>query len=222
MKIESIIFDMDGTLVDSLMIWDVLWSKFGERFLGDAGFRPRPEVDKAVRTLTLKDAMCHVHEVEKIGKNGEELLDAANEIMIDFYSNTVELKSGVKEFLDWADKCGIKMCIASATDKKLVEIAVSHTGIGKYISKLFSCADIGKGKEHPDVYKIAHEYLGTDIDKTWVFEDSAAALCTARSIGMPTVGIYDKFNFGHDVVAENSTIHIGDGETLKKVIEILS
>ena len=57
MDIKVAIFDMDGTLVDSLMLWEMLWSTFGERYLNDKSFAPSIEDDKKVRTLTLKDAM---------------------------------------------------------------------------------------------------------------------------------------------------------------------
>ena len=90
-NIKSAIFDMDGTLVDSLMLWDIIWKKFGVKFLNDDSFRPRTEDDKAVRTLTLKDAMAHIHKVYNIGKSGEELLCEANAIMRNFYANEVTL-----------------------------------------------------------------------------------------------------------------------------------
>ena len=89
-NIKGAIFDMDGTLVDSLMLWDVLWEKFGVKFLKREGFRPLKDDDKIVRTKTLKDAMDHIHSVYNIGSSGEELLETANELMINFYSNDVE------------------------------------------------------------------------------------------------------------------------------------
>ena len=101
MEIKAAIFDMDGTLVDSLMLWNVLWKEFGKRFLGDDSFLPSEADNKAVRTLTLKDAMSLIHDHYKIAESGEELLCIANDIMADFYGNTVELKSGVIEFLEY-------------------------------------------------------------------------------------------------------------------------
>lgn len=217
-NIKGAIFDMDGTLVDSLMIWEVLWDRFGNRFLNGGKFRPSEESDKAVRTMTLKDAMNYLYDVYRIGNSGEELFEFTTETMRDFYSQEVMLKKGVKEFLEYCYQRGVKMCIASATEKSLIKTALKHCNIEKYFSEIFSCADIGKGKEEPDVYLTALEYLGTEKEETYVFEDSQIAIATADKIGIRTVGIYDKYNYGQEKIQQMSTEYIAKGETLEKLI----
>ena len=219
MNIKSAIFDMDGTLIDSLMLWDVLWSTFGKKYLNGEKFIPREEDDKKVRTLTLKDAMYLIHDNYNIGKSGEELLELSNDIITDFYSGSVKLKSGVKEFLQYLNNNGVKMCIASATATELIELALKHCGIEKYFLKVFSCGTLGKGKEEPDVFLLARDFLGEQTQDTWVFEDSLTAIETVAKIGMPIVGIYDQFNYGQERIKEIATEYIADGETLLNLIK---
>ena len=218
MEIKAAIFDMDGTLVDSLMLWDVLWSTFGEQYLNDKSFTPSKEDDKKVRTITSKDAMTLIHNNYNMGNSGEELLEKANCIIKDFYANSVELKDGVREFLEHCKNKGVKMCIASATAPEMIYIALKHCDIEKYFLKVFSCGTIGKGKDEPDVFLQAAEFLGAEIKDTWVFEDSLTAIETAAKIGMPTVGIYDKFNYGQDKIKEIATEYINSTETILKLI----
>lgn len=210
---------MDGTLIDSLMIWDVLWSAFGERFLNDKTFAPSPEDDKKVRTLTLKDAMLLIHNNYNIGESGEELLALANRIIEDFYASSVELKSGVREFLEHCKNNGVKMCVASATAPELIDVAMKRCDIEKYFLKVFSCGAIGKGKEEPDVFLQAAAFLEAEIQETWVFEDSLTAIETATKVGFPTVGIYDPFNFGQERIQKIATEYIAPGETLLKLVK---
>lgn len=219
MNIKGAIFDMDGTLIDSLILWDVIWGEFGKRYLNDASFRPSDKDDKTVRTTTLKEAMNIIHSNYAIGKDGEELLELANNIMRNFYANDVKLKSGVLEFLEYCYEKGIKMCVASATEMSLIETAINHCNIGKYFTDVLSCAETGKGKDKPDIYLKALSSLGTKTEETCIFEDSLVALNTAKSIGMKTVGIYDKFNYGHEEMKKIADVYVGDGETLGKVID---
>ena len=217
-NIKGAIFDMDGTLVDSLMLWNIVWEKFGEVFCEKKRFLPSVTDDKKVRTMTLKDAMYYLHTQYDIGNNGQELLDETNRIMIDFYSNKVKLKEGVRAFLEYCYSNGIKMCIASATDINLIKIAVEHCDIEKYFKNILSCAEIGKGKEQPDIYIKAQECLGTKTEETCVFEDSHIAIETADNLGMKTVGIYDKYNYGQEEIEKTATVYIAEGETLEKLM----
>lgn len=218
MEFKAAIFDMDGTLVDSLGFWDILWAHFGKRYRNDPAFRPTEADDKAVRTLILKDAMELIYERYAMGASGQELFEVTDELIRDFYSHRLKAKPGVKEFLEHCQAQGTKMCVASATRRELVELAMAHCGLDQYFCKLFSCADLGVGKDQPDVYLAAQKFLGSPIEDTWVFEDSAVAIQTADRIGMKTVGIYDKYNFGQDIIAQTATVYIAEGEDLTKLI----
>ena len=111
------------------------------------------------------------------------------------------------------------MCIASATAPELVEMALEHCGIKEYFTAVFSCSTTGKGKDKPDIFLLAADYLGASQSDIWVFEDSLAAIETAAKIGMNTVGIYDSYNYGQDKIKEIATEYIDSTETLLKLIQ---
>lgn len=218
MEIKGAIFDMDGTLVDSLFLWEVVWKAFGEKYLNGAAFAPNAADDKAVRTVPLKEAMQLIHDRYALGESGEELLEYTNALLGDFYANRVCLKEGAKELLAGLHERGVQICIASATAPDLIELAVDHCDIRRYLSHIFSCATLGKGKEQPDIYLLAQQQLGTDTASTWVFEDSLVALETATKIGMPTVGIYDRWNPYQEEIKAIVTTYVDKGESLAKVL----
>ncbi len=218
MDVKYAIFDMDGTLVDSLMIWDVMWSRLGEKYLNDGDFRPSVEDDKAVRTLTLADAMNMIHQKYRIGESGKALLDTVSLLITDFYRNDVQLKRGVRELLDNYLANGVKMCIASATDINWIRIAMEHCEIEKYFVSVISCADIGKGKDKPDIFFKACEVLGCTVDEAWLFEDSLVAIETATAMGMKTVGVFDRNNYGQDRIKVLATVYVDGDESIDKLI----
>lgn len=217
MKLTGAIFDMDGTLIDSLGFWDILWKEFSQRY---GYFRPDPEADRTIRTIPMKAAMYYLHDRFGLGPDGETLYQTANGMLGAFYERQVELKPGVLEFLTRCRDRGVRMCVASASDLKLVRMAMVRCGIEEFFPMLFSCSDIGKGKEEPDVFLLAREHLGTPLEETWVFEDSFVALQSAHRAGFPTVGVYDRFGFRQDILRETATVYIGEGETLMKVLDM--
>lgn len=218
LDIKAAIFDMDGTLVDSLMLWDILTAAMERAYPDKIGTVINEEDNKAIRVLPLRDGMQLLHDHYGIATDGEELFRLATDTFADFYANQVQLKPGVREFLDYLQVRGVKMCIASATNPDLVESAMDHCGIRHYFDIVFSCGVLGKGKDTPDIYRMAMEYLGEDIDHTWVFEDAFVAIQTATGIGMQTVGIYDKYNPYQDKIQAMATHYVGPGETLMKLV----
>ena len=218
LDVKAAIFDMDGTLVDSLMLWDILSEAMAKAYPDKVGTVITEEDNKAIRVLPLRDGMQLLHDHYGIASSGEELFQLATDTFADFYANRVQLKEGVREFLDHLQALGVKMCIASATAPDLVKSALNHCGIHHYFDTVFSCGVLGKGKDTPDIYLMAMEHLGEDMAHTWVFEDAFVAIQTATGIGMQTVGIYDKYNPYQDKIRDMATHYISPGETLMKLV----
>ena len=219
MNLRYAVFDMDGTLINSLIIWDVIWTKFGEKYRCDPSFRPTPDDDRRVRTMTMLDAMNYIDETYHFGVGGAELDRYASEICADFYEHDVQMKDGALDFVRALQKNGVRMCIATATDMKLIRIAIKHLKLDEYFETVLSCAEIGKGKDQPDIYLAALHHFGADAKDVWVFEDSAVALVTAKSIGMHTVGLFDACNYGQDILQREADFYIADGETLMRLVD---
>ena len=220
-KIKGAVFDMDGTLVDSLGVWEYVWREFGRKYRNNENFFPGEDIDKATRTKTLSERMNFVHEVLGMGESGEELVEVVDKIIDDFYETEVVIKDGVYGFLDYCKDNGIKMCIASASEMKLIRASLRNCGLYKYFTDddVLSCADIGAGKDKPDIYIAAMEMLGTSKENTCVFEDSPLAVNTADKLGLYTVGIYDKYNYGQEEMQKTATEYIAEDETLMKLVK---
>ena len=221
MKIKGAIFDMDGTLIDSLSFWDYLWSLIGTQYMSDPAFRPCEEVDKAVRTMIYTDAMTYVKNYYSIVGSTEDFLQFTGNILPDFYKNVATVKEGAFALLDHLKGLGVRLCLASATAMRELCYALACHGLDGYFDAVLSCADIGKGKDQPDIYLAALEKMGLGANDACVFEDSYVALETAEAAGFQTVGIYDRYNFGQDRLAGASDFYLGEGHTLDELIPLI-
>ena len=137
-NIKGAIFDMDGTLADSMIIWEIMWQEIGRVYMNDEHFAPDPVFDKSLRTMTLRDAMFAIHDFYGFGESGEALTDSAKAVCLDFYANRVELKPGAKEFLNRLKEKGIPMCLATATSPDMIQLSVARCGIEGYFDVIIS------------------------------------------------------------------------------------
>ncbi len=193
MKIKGAIFDLDGTLLDSMGFWDNL----GENFLVSQGKEPREDFREKYYVLSPREtAQMLIDEYDVPGTPDEiiERMDGAAEV---FYTNEVQTKPHAVELLEKLRAAGIKMALATATDRRLVEIAVNRLDIKKYFEGIVTCGEVGESKTKPDVYLKALSYIGGEIGETALFEDAVVAAHTAKNAGFYTVGVYD------DTCAEN-------------------
>ena len=218
MKIKGAIFDMDGTIIDSLMFWEHLWRKIGEKYMSNSDFAPSEEVNKNVRTMIFTDAMTYFKSCYQIPCSREEFLAFTAGGVSDFYRDVAKPKAGALALLEYLKNNGVKICLASATAMPEIRNALRCHGMQTYFDFMLSCADIGVGKDRPDIYIRARELMGLPESDICVFEDSYVALETAKCAGFRTVGIYDKYNFEQDRLEAASDIYLGAGKPLDSLI----
>ena len=209
--IKGAIFDFDGTLVDSMFIWDT----FGEDYLRTLGKKPRENLTEAFKTFTLEQAAEYYRKNYGVTLSVEEIVDGVNDMVAEIYRTKVTLKSGVLEFLRDLQSKGVKMCVATVTDRPIVGGVLCNLGIRDFFTEIFTCAEVGYNKETPHIYRTALEVLGTKKDETVVFEDALHALMTAKNDGFPVAAVYDKHELRQTEMKENSDYYITNYETVK-------
>lgn len=218
MKIKGAIFDMDGTIIDSLMFWGEMWKDIGKRYLSKENFVAPEELDRAVRTMIYVDALELMRSELGLAVSKEEFYNYGVDGLVSFYKNVATVKPGTIALLEYLKKIGVKICVASATNLQYVKAALTHHGLIDYFESIHSCAELGVGKDKPDVYLKAIDALGLTPAEVCVFEDSYVAIETAKALGCKTVGLYDKYNFGQDRLRASSDIYMSEGEDLSVLI----
>ena len=218
MKIKGAIFDMDGTVIDSLMFWGEMWRDIGKRFLSQDGYCAPEELDLSVRTMLYTEALELIRKTLKLPVSKEEFFRYGVDGLVNFYMTVATVKPGTLELLNYLREKGVKICLASATDLKYVKLALTHHKLIDYFESLHSCAELGTGKDKPDVYLKAIASLGLEPDEVCVFEDSYVAIETAKKLGCKTVGLFDRYNFGQDRLRASSDVYMCEGEDLATLI----
>ena len=182
------IFDMDGTLVDSMLYWHNL----GQEYLESKGITgDLNEVLERSKPMTMVESGALF--IQEFGLDGtpESVAAEINAVMEDHYRFDVQLKDGAKEYLEQLRRKGIKLCVASATAEDLVSLCLTRLGVRDYFEFLLSCETVGTGKNRPDVYFAAAERLGAAVENTVVYEDAWYAVRTAKNAGFRVVAIFD-------------------------------
>ena len=185
--IQGVIFDFDGTLFDSMFIWDTA----GESYLRSIGKEPEADLQKVLKPMSLLQSAQYIREKYHILLSIEEIMVGINRNVEGFYFHTVEPKSGVIAFLEELYHRNIKMCIATATDRYQVEAALQRWKMRHFFSEIFTCTEVGSGKDRPDIFRKAMEHLQTDRSNTAVVEDAYHAAFTAKQDSFMVVGVYD-------------------------------
>jgi HAD superfamily hydrolase (TIGR01509 family) len=204
MRIEGAIFDLDGTLLDSMAIWDSV----GSDYLRSRGIIPEPGLNTIFRNMSLYQAALYYQNVYGLKDSTDVIMAGVNAMIEDFYFQQAIAKIGVDEFLKSLKQQGTRMCIATATDRYLVEAALSRNHLLNYFEEIFTCTDVGHGKDEPHIYNAALDFLGTSKSSTYIFEDALYAVRTAKEAGFTVVGVQDAFEHNGEAVQKIADYYI--------------
>ncbi len=185
---QTAIFDLDGTLLDSAWVWD----KVDLDFLGNRGFEVPDDYTDAIAHMGSTQAAVYT----KARFGLKESIDSIVAEWIDMaryeYANDVVCKDGVKDYLKLLNDAGIKMGVATSSDRELFMKALEREKILDYFDTIVTVHEVKRSKGFPDVYEKACKNLGGDVDRSVVYEDILAGVTGAKSGGFGTVAVYDE------------------------------
>ena len=188
MRLRCAIFDMDGTLLNSMHIWHGL----GDRTVRALGYEPDPDLYDHLKSLTTPDGARYCKERYHMTESVDEIVAITEAQVEDFYRNQVQAKPGVLPFLTLLKMEGVDMYVATNTARYLVEAALRHAGIDSFFRGVLTCAEAGAGKaESPVVYEKAMRRMGGNKQNTVIFEDALHAIQTAKAAGFRVCAVYD-------------------------------
>ena len=186
--IKGAIFDVDGVILDSMSIW---WN-LAENYLNSIGIDSDENLTEIISDKTLTETVIYIKNKYNIAMSVAEILNEINGIVNDFYFNKVELKPGAKELLEHLKSRNIKITAATLSERNHIERAFERLDILKHFDKIFTVGEVGKGKNEPDIFYAARDFMGTQTEETAVFEDSVYAITTAKKAGFYCFGIKDE------------------------------
>lgn len=191
-QIKAVIFDLDGTLVDSMG----MWKDIDIEFLGRFGI-PLPDgLQEEIEGKSFSETAVYFKERFGLPMSLQEIKDCWNEMAMDQYSHAVPLKPGVREFLDYLKRRGISMGIATSNSRELVTAVTKALGLSDYFSAVTVGCQVAKGKPAPDVYLFAAGLLEADPAECLVFEDIPAGILAGKRAGMTVWAVEDAYSAG--------------------------
>lgn len=187
-NIEAVIFDMDGTLVDSMWVW----AQVDVDFLGERNLEMPPNLQKDIEGLSFEQTADYFLEKFPLNMTRDELMTTWVNMCQQSYKTKVGYKPGAFEFLKYLKSQGIKTGIATSNARELVELVGTSLGFLPYIDAIATSEDVPNGKPAPDIYLNVAKQLGVEPKNCFVFEDVPNGIRAGIHAGMHTCAIYDK------------------------------
>lgn len=189
---EAVIFDLDGTLVDSM--W--MWKQIDVEYLGRFGYDCPPALQKEIEGMSFSETALYFKERFGLPDSPEQIKQAWTDMSIEKYRNQVPLKPGAEEFLKYLKGSGIKTGIATSNGQAMVDAVLQSLKIDSYFDVVTTACQVAAGKPAPDIYLKVAEQLGVQPERCLVFEDVPAGILAGKAAGMTVCAVEDAFSAG--------------------------
>ena len=187
---KAFLFDLDGTLVDSMWIWESIDVEYLDRF----GLELPEDLHSCIEGMSFSETAQYFKERFSIPDTLEKMKSDWNRMAWAKYTQEVPLKSGIREFLRYHRARGVKMAVATSNSRELAEAVIAVHGLTDTFDVIVTGCDVAHGKPFPDVYLEAAVRLGVDPSECLVFEDVVAGIQAGRSAGMEVAAVEDAYS----------------------------
>jgi len=188
--IDAVIFDLDGTLVDSMWMWKSIDIEYLARF----GIEMPSDLQKCIEGMSFSETAVYFKERFGLKDSLDQIKSDWNAMAWDKYLNEVPLKEGAIELLKWLKANNIPAGIATSNSRELTELIVNKLGIAEYFKSIRTSCEVLKGKPSPDIYLLVAQDLGVAPDGCLVFEDVIHGIMAGKNAGMKVCAVYDEFS----------------------------
>ncbi len=187
-EINGAVFDLDGTLLDSTDVWRDVDIKFFK----NRGREVPADYFERIKSMNFPTAAVFTKNEYNIKESTDEIIAEWFSYAYDAYANEIELKDGAFEFLHRLKNAGVKLAVATASDKRLFTAVLKRHNIYDLFDVFCTTEQVERGKGFPDIYLLASDSLGLKSSECIVFEDIAQGIKGAMDGGFKTCAVYDK------------------------------
>lgn len=218
---KGAIFDADGTLLDSMPIWE----DAAARFLAGLGIEAEPDLGDVMFRLSLDEGAAYLKRTYLAGNHGlsmteEEIKEGVLGVIRDFYVHQVQPKAGARRFLEELAARKVPMYIATSSNREHIRAALERFGLLHFFDGMITCEEAGASKREPRIFLLAAERMGLSPEDIFVFEDVIHAIRSAGSAGFVTVGVYDAASAAdNEAMRAECAIYLHTLENREKFLE---
>ena len=188
-NIKACIFDLDGTLVDSM--W--MWPEIDKEYLGRFGIEYDDNLKNEIDGISFHETAVYFKNKFGISDSIEKICKDWEDMAYDKYKNEVKEKRGCQKFLEQLKSKGIKMGIATSNKRSMVDVVLESLGMKNFFEVITTSDEVKKGKPAPDVYLTTAKLLNVEPKHCLVFGDVVAGIIAGKSAGMKVCAVEDDF-----------------------------